>query len=91
VPVRGDDTSIASSTPDVNYAAWLGASYRMVADLADPKHGIWAVDLASVSGHPGSPHYDDQIATWSTGRCHYLPLAAPEQGYATTLVLQPQS
>jgi penicillin G amidase len=91
VPVRGDVTTVASSTPDANYAAHLGASYRMVADLSDPQRGIWAVDVAGVSGHPGSPHYDDQIATWSDGGCHYLPLAAPEQGYATTLIVEPRS
>ncbi len=90
VPVRGDVSVIASSTPDANYAAYLGASYRMVADLSDPSHGIWAVDVAGVSGHPGSSHYDDQIATWSAGEQHYLPLAAPEHGYAGTLVLEVQ-
>src|SRR5205823_11858386 len=55
VPVRGDVTCVASSTPDANYAAWLGASYRMVADLADARRGLWAVDVAGVSGHAGSP------------------------------------
>jgi penicillin amidase len=90
-PVCGDVTSIASSTPDANYAAWLGASYRMVADLADPRCGILAVDVAGESGHPGSPHYDDQIAIWGAGDSHYLSLAAPAEGYATTLVLQSRS
>jgi penicillin amidase len=90
VPVRGDVSVIASSTPDANYAAYLGASYRMVADLSDPKRGIWAVDVAGVSGHPGSPHYDDQIATWSAGGQHHVALAASEQGHVSMLVLEPQ-
>lgn len=89
VPVRGDVTVVASSTPDADFAAFLGASYRMVADLADPQCGIWAVDVAGVSGHPGSPHYDDQIATWSSGGQHYLPLLAPQPGHAQQLVLEP--
>jgi penicillin amidase len=74
VPVRGDVTTVCSTTPDANYAASLGASYRMVADLMDPAHGLWAVDVAGVSGHAGSPHYDDQIATWRAGGYHYIPL-----------------
>jgi penicillin amidase len=88
-PVRGDVTCIASSTPDANYAAYLGASYRMVADLSDAQRGIWAVDVAGVSGHPGSPHYDDQIATWSAGGHHYLSLTAAT--HAATLTLVPAS
>src|SRR5205085_2763510 len=64
IPVRGDMTTVCSTTPDANYAAHMGASYRMVADLADPRAPMRAVDVAGVSGHPGSPHYDDQIAPW---------------------------
>ena len=62
LPVGGDGTTINSGTPDAGHAAYLGAGYRMVADLADPNHGLWAVEVGSVSGHPGSPHYDDQLA-----------------------------
>ena len=74
VPVRGDVTTVSSSTPDTNYAAALGAGYRMVADLADPRLNLRAVEVGGASGHPGSPHYDDQIATWSAGGYHDLPL-----------------
>jgi penicillin amidase len=88
VPVRGDVTTVCSTTPDANYAAALGASYRMVADLTDPAQGLWAVDVAGVSGHPGSPHYDDQIATWTNGGYHYLPLNAAT-GERQILVVEP--
>ena len=74
VPVRGDVTTVCSSTPGPTQAAILGATYRMVADLADPQQGLWAVEVAGTSGHPGSPHYDDQIAPWSAGGYHYLAL-----------------
>jgi penicillin G amidase len=77
VPVRGDVTTVCSSTPDAQYRAWLGASYRMVADLADPRQGLWAIDVAGNSGHPGSAHYDDQIAPWSAGGYHYIALNGP--------------
>src|SRR5439155_25297546 len=46
VPVRGDVTTVCSSTPDANYAASLGAGYRMVADLADPGMPLRAVEVA---------------------------------------------
>jgi penicillin G amidase len=74
VPVRGDVTTVCSSTPDANFAAALGAGYRMVADLADPRLPLRAVEVAGASGHPGSPHYDDQIATWNSGGYHELHL-----------------
>jgi penicillin amidase len=74
VPVRGDMTTVCSSTPGPNHAATMGATYRMVADLSDPQLGMWAVEIAGTSGHPGSTHYDDQIAPWSEGGYHYLPL-----------------
>jgi penicillin amidase len=88
VPVRGDVTTVCSSTSDANHAAWLGASYRMVADLADPRCGLWAIDVAGASGHAGSPHYDDQIAPWSAGRYHYLALDDQNAAGRATLVLE---
>jgi penicillin amidase len=77
VPVKGDVTTVCSTTPDVNYAAVLGAGYRMVADLADGRGSMRAVEIAGASGHPGSPHYDDQIATWTAGAYHEIRLNDP--------------
>jgi penicillin G amidase len=76
LPLGGDGNTVNSSTPDPSYAAWLGATYRMVTDLADPQLGMWSIEVGSVSGHPGSTHYDDQIAPWSEGKLHYIALAA---------------
>jgi penicillin amidase len=90
-PAPGDVTTVCSTTSDAHHAASLGASYRMVADLADPRQGLWTVDLASVSGHPGGPHYDDQLALWTKGACHYLPLVDDRDAPArATLTLEPQ-
>jgi penicillin amidase len=47
-------------------AVW-GPVYRMVADLGDPSSSRWQVTTGQ-SGHPGSPHYDDMIEGWRTGR-----------------------
>src|SRR5437868_5357344 len=78
VPVKGDGTTVCSSTSDPNYAAALGAGYRMVADLADPRMPLRAVEVAGATGHPGSAHYDDQIAIWNEGGYRELLLEDPE-------------
>jgi penicillin amidase len=67
-----------------------GASFRMVVDV-----GAWDnsrfVNAPGQSGHPGSPHYDDQAENWATG--HYVPLLfTPPAVAAATLqriVLEP--
>ena len=73
-PVSGDGTTVFSGTGDANHQAYLGAGYRMVADLSDPAAGLWAIEVGGASGHPGSPHYDDQLKPWLTGVYHYTPL-----------------
>jgi len=88
LPLDGDGHTVNSGTPDPTFAVWLGAGYRMVADLADPRAGMWSIEVASTSGHPGSPHYDDQLQPWSAGQFHYIALDdGPVDG--PTLVLQP--
>src|SRR5262249_24435862 len=41
----GDTTTVCSTTSGPDHTAQMGASYRMVADLADPRHGLWAVSI----------------------------------------------
>lgn len=74
MPAPGDGTTVCSGTQDANHAAWLGATYRMVADLADSDLGMWSVEVSGESGHPGSPHYDDQATTWDRGELYYVKL-----------------
>jgi penicillin amidase len=74
MPSPGDGTTVCNATPDAAYGAALGASYRMVADLADPRQGMWAVSIPGASGQPGSPNYGDQVAPWGAGEYHYLAL-----------------
>jgi penicillin amidase len=88
-PVHGDGTTVHSSTSDAAHGAYLGAGYRMVADLADARQRIWAVESGSTSGHPGSPHYDDQIAPWFAGEFHELALAGPAE-YNAVRTLRPE-
>jgi penicillin amidase len=84
-PCGGDNVTVCSGTADANFAAALGAGYRMVAELADPECGLWATEVASASGHPGSPHYADQIDPWVAGELHYLPLKGDIGGAVLTL------
>jgi penicillin G amidase len=91
LPMGGDASTVCCSAPDAEHRALTGAGYRMVADLADPGAGLWAVEVGSTSGHPGSSHYDDQLTPWSVGRYHYLPLAGARAAgeEVTVLILEP--
>ena len=73
-PSGGNGITVCNTGHDPNYLAAMGANYRLVAELADPAPGLWAVDAAGQSGHPGSAHYCDQLPDWLAGRHHYLPL-----------------
>ena len=73
-PVGGNGITICNTGFDPNYLASIGANWRHNADLGDDPPGIWAVDASGQSGHPGSPHYGDQLPEWLAGRHHYIPL-----------------
>ncbi len=87
--LSGDGNTVNSSTPDPSYAAWLGATYRMVADFDDSQQGLHWIEVSSVSGHPGSRHYDDQLKPWHEGKWHYTALAATTVD-GPRLCLEPQ-
>lgn len=90
VPVKGDGYTVCNTGFDPSHAALSGSGYRLVADLADPNRGLWAVDAGSASGHPGSPHYDDQLQTWLAGGYHYHSLVHAAGGaLAASLLLRP--
>jgi penicillin amidase len=90
-PAPGDATTVCSTTSDANHAAVMGASYRMVADLADGHQGLWAISIPGASGHPGSRHYDDQVGPWSEGEFHYLSLTDAPNAQDPILTLTPVS
>jgi penicillin G amidase len=76
----GDNVTVSSGTADANYMSALGAGFRMVADLADVNCGLWQTEVAGVSGHPGSPHYADQIDSWARGELYYIALVGDAGG-----------
>lgn len=57
------------------FAVQNGVSYRLLVDMAGD---CLAVTPGGQSGHPGSPHYDDQFELWRQGRYHTLAHAPPD-------------
>jgi len=92
VPVKGDGVTVCNTGYDPNYLAPMGANYRLIVDLGSSPPGLWAVDAQGQSGHPGSPHYGDQLVEWLGARYHHLSLdhseAAPT--IVATLKLAPE-
>ena len=88
VPVKGDGVTVCNTGYDPNYLAPMGANYRLIAELASNPPGLWAVDAQGQSGHPGSPHYGDQLAEWIGARYHYLSLDRSEVARATVATLR---
>ena len=76
VPVRGDMATVCNTGSDPDWRATTGAGYRLIADLATQE--LLAIDAQSQSGVPASPHYSDQLAAWTAGEYHVLPLAREE-------------
>jgi penicillin amidase len=85
----GDASCVNNGQADAQHLCALGPGYRMVADLADPSCGIRSVESTGTSGHPGSPHYDDQLEPWSEGKYHYIALTGPAPQYESELTLTP--
>ena len=86
LPVRGDGTTVCSSTPDAEPCRW---HRRRLPHGRRPRRsrsaacGPWKSPASS--GHPGSPHYDDQLEPWSEGKYHYTSLLQPTEGKRLTL------
>jgi penicillin amidase len=77
-------SQIAYDPNDPFKAVWA-PSWRMVADLDDPRRSRWQA-FTGQSGHPGSPHYDDLQPDWSEGRTQAMDGEPPWR----TLVLEPE-
>jgi penicillin amidase len=73
MPVKGDATTVCNTGLGSSFEARSGAGYRLIAELDPGAPGLWAVDGQGQSGHPGSPHYGDQLAGWLDGTYHFLP------------------
>lgn len=104
VAVPGDLSTINNSgfeggriSPDLpgydrNWEATSGAGYRLVADLGVSPAEIWTITGESQSGHPGSPHWNDQLDDFLAGRYRRIPMedAAIEATAETRFTLEPE-
>jgi penicillin G amidase len=88
IPVKGDGVTVCNTGYDPNYLAPMGANYRLIADLASSPPALWVVDAQGQSGHPGSPHYGDQLVEWIAARYRRLPLDRGEVASATVATLR---
>jgi penicillin amidase len=60
----GDTVQAASISTAGGYTVGGTSVTRFVFDLSNWQRSAWVVPLGA-SGHPGSPHYADQTATWA--------------------------
>jgi penicillin amidase len=72
--VAGDFTTVCNTGQGPEFDAKTGAGFRMVAALDPQAPVLFSHDAQSQSGHPGSPHYGDQLRDWLAGRYHEIPL-----------------
>ncbi|MDA1055927.1 MAG: penicillin acylase family protein [Planctomycetota bacterium] len=86
--VRGDMQSVCNTGSGPDWTAATGGGFRMIADLSDATT-LQTVDAPSQSGHPGSPHYKDQLADWLAGNYRDLTLARDGVTAVARLSLQP--
>ncbi|MCA1553921.1 MAG: penicillin acylase family protein, partial [Chloroflexi bacterium] len=67
----GDTVQAAGYFSAISYQVQGTQCYRQIVDLADLAHAQWVIPLGA-SGHPGSPHFADQVAPWSQNG--YVPM-----------------
>ena len=94
MPIGGDTDSPLQTAlvPHVNYRADAWApSWRHIVDFADVKQAR-SVFPGGQSGHPGSPHYLDQLPLWYRGelRVHRLDRSDIEAHLEGKLTLVPE-
>ncbi len=65
VPYGGDGDTVQAAAyyPATGYRIAGTQCYRQIIDLGNFSNSRWVVPLGA-SGHPGSPHFADQVETW---------------------------
>ncbi|MDO4259001.1 MAG: penicillin acylase family protein [Actinomycetaceae bacterium] len=79
-----------SENGTVKYEVISGGSMRMVVDMSNSNTALW-ISPTGNSGHPLSPHYEDQNETWAKGEFYVWPHSpsAVEEHATGTLTLSP--
>ncbi len=69
VTMGGDGETVQNTSfiAPAGYGITTTSVARYAFDLGDWERGGWVIPLG-VSGHPGSPHYADQVEAWRDGR-----------------------
>ena len=89
-PTGGSGHSVCLMTPDRQGNVVEGAPWRFVAELRPDGPRLWDVLRHGSSGHPGSPHYEDQTPSHAAGRLYSVPLEGPPARTARVLSLRPR-
>jgi penicillin amidase len=92
-PIGGDFDTVwasGSSLYDLNTEKIIGPPFRFIADLSDWNRSQ-SILVPGQSGHPASPHYDDNVRAWFEGQTHPMLFdrKAVEQETVARLVLEP--
>ncbi|MDZ7360011.1 MAG: penicillin acylase family protein [candidate division KSB1 bacterium] len=71
-----------------------GPSMRLIVEMGEPIRG-YIVNFGGQSGHPGAPHYQDQIDEWLAGKYFPIRFASnpqdiPQEEIEETVYLKPQ-
>jgi penicillin amidase len=92
-PLGGDGDTIwatGNNRADLGEFAIVGPPFRFIADLGDWNNSL-GILVPGQSGHPASPHYDDNIEGWFKGEYH--PMLFDREKVAAnavdTLILEP--
>ena len=87
---RPGDNQTVNATSGARFTQTNGASYRQILDLSDWDRSVMT-NVPGESGDPESPHYDDLIDEWASGRYHPMPFTrqAVEAAAAEHLWLRP--
>lgn len=88
---RPGDANTVNATSGAAFRQTAGASFRMVLDPSNWDNSV-ITNVPGEVGDPASPHYDDLIQPWSSGKHHPLPYSrrAVEAAAAERLRLLPK-
>jgi penicillin amidase len=93
VEMGGDEQTICAGSfePGSSYEPVVISSWRQIVDLSDLDASV-GVHTTGQSGHPASPHWNDQVQMWARGEYHPLPITreAVEAASESAAVLLPR-
>ena len=89
ISVKGDMVTVGNTGQGPDWTSTSGAGYRLIHDMGTNPPCMWAVDGQGQSGHPGSPHYNDQQHDWLNAGYHQIVLSEAPDPTASQFVISP--